>query len=196
MNTLNFKPFPFNEKTWLDEIFYKHGALVLDYNKFEPNKIDDFDINVYKDQQILKDFLQIRFTEELVEALDDIQNPDHFKEELTDAFNFLIAAYYIYGWRTKDLISEPVKLNIYTDNDIKLAIMNIIQKVGMTCNTLKNRPWRKSQYLVDLYIFEERFKEIWILFYSFLRTLYDDKIIFEQWSLKYQVNRFRLDSDY
>lgn len=197
MNTLDFSPFKYNKDIWLQDIFDKHGSLVKLYNQFEPNKINDFDINIYKDQQIFKDFLQIRFIEELTEATEDIQNKDHFAEELIDAFNFLIASYIIYGYSSKQLNMDYSIIDLDSEDKIKLALYDIIQVVGNTCNCLKNRPWRKSQYLVDLYVFEKRYDNIWNKFYSFIRSLgFDEKYIYEQWSLKYQVNLFRLNTNY
>ncbi len=201
MNTENFKPFEYvSDEDSLKTIINLQTELANRYNTFEPNKIYDFDINVYQDQQIFKDFLQIRFIEELTEAMADTQNINHFKEEITDAFNFLVTAYSIYGWGN-DLEwrfdASVTPLEISNTSEIKELMWNIVQLVGNTCNHLKNRPWRQSQYLVDLYIFEKDLKEIWVYFNYVLSLLgITPREIFEQWSLKYQVNKFRLDSNY
>lgn len=201
MNTENFKPFEYvSDEDSLKTIINLQTELANRYNTFEPNKIYDFDINVYQDQQIFKDFLQIRFIEELTEAMADTQNINHFKEEITDAFNFLVTAYSIYGWGNDlewhfDAAVTP--LEISNTSEIKELMWNIVQLVGNTCNHLKNRPWRQSQYLVDLYVFEKDLKEIWVYFNYVLSILgITPREIFEQWSLKYQVNKFRLDSNY
>jgi hypothetical protein len=199
MNTLNFEPFEFDPESAFDIIWKLHGELVLRYNSFEPNKVCNFDINTYQDQQILKDFLQIRFIEELTEAYEDFENRDHLLEELTDAFNFLVAAYIIYGYTPSDL-EEWQDMPDYYGNDKEFFakdFWDIVQSVGECCNHLKNRPWRQSQYFVDLYSFEPKFKKIMTKFNMLCNMLnISKKQIFEQWSLKYQVNKFRLDSNY
>ena len=201
MNTENFKPFEYvSDEDSLKTIINLQTELANRYNTFEPNKIYDFDINVYQDQQIFKDFLQIRFIEELTEAMADTQNINHFKEEITDAFNFLVTAYSIYGWGNDlewHFDASVTPLEISNTSEIKELMWNIVQLVGNTCNHLKNRPWRQSQYLVDLYVFEKDLKEIWVYFNYVLSILgITPREIFEQWSLKYQVNKFRLDSNY
>lgn len=99
MNTEDFKSFEFKGiESAFQDIFKKQKLVFEKYMEFEPNKIEDFDINCYSDQQILKDFLQIRFIEELTEASEDPDNKDHFLEEIVDALNFLVEAYIIYGW--------------------------------------------------------------------------------------------------
>lgn len=199
MNTENFLPFPFNKKTFLKEIIDLQGKLALRYNGFEPNKITDFDINTYQDQQIFKDFLQIRFTEELTEAFADTTNTSHFKEEITDAFNFLISSYIISGY--EHFLDWEEDLNPcvdYTNKDLlSIRFWNIVQSVGDVCNLLKNRPWRMSQYLVDLHIFEKKYRKLWKDFNALCNFLnISRKELFENWSLKYQVNSFRLDTKY
>lgn len=198
MNTLNFTKYEYNENDWIEIIFKNHSNLVWKYNEFEPNKVEEFDINTYQDQQILKDFLQIRFIEELTEAFEDFSNKDHFFEEIIDAFNFLLAAYIIYGYSSKDLPQWEESIPNNQISNIEGNIFwDIVQKVGITCNHLKNRPWRKSQYLVDLYSFEPKFKSIWKEFNKLCNYFnISKKKLFEQWSLKYQVNMFRIESEY
>lgn len=191
MNTLDFKPFEFPMDNWLVDIYEKHSKLVDKYLEYE-GQIESFDINTYEDQSLLKNYLEVRFIEELCEALDDRDNRDHFLEEMIDAFNFLIAAYYIY-----EIKPEQLSFKVNPSKGFDKDFLNVIVSTGMVCNCLKNRPWRHSQYLVDLLVFENRFLKLWEDFYSLLRNLnIDDKTIYEQWSLKYQVNLFRIETNY
>ena len=88
----------------------------------------------------------------------------------------------------------------YTENkmtgDLRMYILRTIEELGLTANCLKNREWRQSQYLVDLYVFEKRFKNTFNLYLNLLRTKMTDKEIIECWSLKYQVNLFRIQTKY
>lgn len=205
MNTKDFKPFKYSEhKDPFGFMFKEQKKIFLKFMEVEKNAVDikNFDINCYEDQQLIKDFLQIRFIEELNEATLDRLDSDHFKEELVDALNFLIESYIIYGYDYKDL--GPWKdICYYSDNLItntnKLysEFYIVVEQVGKTCNLLKNRPWKNCQYLVDLYIFETSFKKIWQKFNRLICQLkIREKELFEIWSLKYQVNTFRLKTRY
>ena len=77
------------------------------------------------------------------------------------------------------------------------AASDVYKRQGLTANLLKNRKWRQSQYLVDLYIFEKRFKDIWNRFeYLVYWSGISKEELFDQWSLKYQVNEFRINTKY
>lgn len=209
MNTNDFKPFRYLGDSSFKEIFKKQKVIFEMYMKHEKTSVEDFDINVYSDQQTLKDFLQIRFIEEITEATADVHHEDHFLEEIVDAFNFLVEAYIIYGWDYKDL---PEWKNIYQNDSRKGPIAievqsqapyfgtqfyQVVQAVGNACNLLKNRPWRQSQYLVDLLEFEKLFKSIWSEFNALCDGVgITKKMIYETWSLKYQVNIYRLKTKY
>ena len=82
------------------------------------------------------------------------------------------------------------------NTSLKMNMLDIIKKIGLTANCLKNRQWRQSQYLVDLYVFEKRFKEVFNAYINLLRTKMTDQEIIDCWSLKYQVNLFRINTKY
>ena len=209
MNTNDFKPWKYRGEKSFHDIFRFQKKVFDMYMEAEKTDVSNFDINVYSDQQILKDFLQIRFIEELTEATADVKHEDHFLEEIIDAFNFLVEAYLIYGWTYKDLPpwqniyqSDSDKLPIGIESQSRLAHFGsqfywVVQDVGNACNLLKNRPWRQSQYLVDLLEFEKMFKRIWNQFNRLCDGVgITRKMIFETWSLKYQVNIYRLKTKY
>jgi hypothetical protein len=178
-------------------MFKKQEEVFKDFMLLEGINIKEysFDINCLEDQQLLKDFLQIRFIEELTEATADLKNKDHFKEEIIDALNFLMEAYILYGYNYSDL--QDWLIYVKGKKDLNYYMYSIIQEVGNTCNLLKNRPWKQSQYLVDLYIFEHLFKNIWILFNILCcQVEIKEEELFEVWSLKYQVNKFRIKTRY
>lgn len=211
MNTQDFTPFPYNEKNCFKEIFQRQKELFERFMLIEKLDYKDFDINCLWDQQLLKDFLQIRFIEELTEATMDTNHYDHFEEEITDALNFLVEAYIIYGWNEKnlDLWLDPSKefnsivsidengLMTYNPMILNYYLWKTVEQVGRTCNLLKNRLWKESQYLVDLYLFEPNFKEIWNCFNQVCRLVgINKRRLWELWSLKYQVNLMRIETKY
>lgn len=195
MNTQDFKPFI---KSW-EEIYVLQGELQLMYRPYFKERIANFDINTLEDQELFKK-LCWQIVEELTEAMEakDKNEKDHVLEELIDAFNFMLELYQLYGmapdfaWgRTygfrKDIADENFEENI----------LELIKTIGLAANCLKNREWRQSQYMVDLVVFEERLWNIWAKFAMFFGSIgvTEDKVR-ELWSLKYQVNLFRIKSKY
>ena len=78
-----------------------------------------------------------------------------------------------------------------------MAVFDVIEQVGLTCNYLRNRKWRASQYLVDLFFFERDFKNVWDKLNTLCNTIgISEKRVLDLWSLKMQVNEFRLATRY
>lgn len=193
MNIQNFIPF---EPTW-HEIFEKQRELKFQYEPEAKELFKDFDIDCFEDQELFKKYCW-RITEELTEAEEahfkEKDSKEHVQEELIDALNFSIELMLLYGWNEKDYESVP-------SSHFGTGILNrtgaTIYLLGLTANCLKNRQWRRSQYLVDLFIFEKRFKKFLAGGYrQLLETFGSDLAIRRAWSLKYQVNLFRIQTNY
>jgi hypothetical protein len=188
MNIEDFKP----QRYCFEEVFEKQKELKLLYEPDAKEVYANFDIDSYEDQEYFKKVCW-RITEELMEALEDSGNPNHFKEELIDGFNFTMELYLMYGWGFEKL-PKFVQTTTLPIND---KVLMVIYQLGITANVLKNRQWRRSQYLVDLLIFESRFKEIWSAYLDIFYHLgMSNEDILDLWSLKYQVNLFRINSNY
>ena len=190
MNIEDFKPISFS----LEEIFQKQKEIKFLYEPDAKEIFKNFDIDTYEDQEVFKKYCW-RITEELTEAMEGRDNFDHYKEELIDGFNFLMELYMLYGWDHTKLFGK------YPKDDQELTshgpILATIYQLGITANLLKNRQWRKSQYLTDLYLFEPRLQEVSLAYWSIFKTLgMTVKEVVELWSLKYQVNLFRINSNY
>jgi hypothetical protein len=119
-----------------------------------------------------------------------------------DSKNDMIVRYFQNNFRYGDLATLD---NIYSDEeneryrvgDIKVELYNLIQSIGELTNVLKLRPWRQSQYPVDLMTFKQRWVKIWHEFWLMLRWQgFGFEEFKEVWSKKYQVNKFRIDSNY
>lgn len=195
MNTQDFKPFI---KSW-EEIYALQGELQLMYRPYFKERIANFDINTLEDQELFKK-LCWQIVEELTEAMEakDKNEEDHVLEELIDAFNFMLELYQLYG-----MVPDFAWGHTYgfrkdiADENFEENILELIKTIGLAANCLKNREWRQSQYMVDLVVFEERLWNIWAMFAMFFGSIgvTEDKVR-ELWSLKYQVNLFRIKSKY
>lgn len=193
MNTQDFKPFT---KSW-EEIYALQGELQLMYRPYFKERIANFDINTLEDQELFKK-LCWQIVEELAEAKDAIEgelDDEHFDEELIDAFNFTLELHQLYGMAPS--FDWTLPKGAQDSEDFAGDVLTLIGNIGMTANCLKNREWRQSQYLVDLVVFEDRLKEIWTSFVTMFEHLgLSENRVKELWSLKYQVNLFRIKSKY
>lgn len=223
MNILNYEA---QEIGSLEEIIEKQKEIMF---AFEPNlekRVEEFDIDIYEDQMLLKDFLLVRAVEEITEAGAAIKanHVEHFKEEIIDVFNFLVETKIILGDDYKidnDLVGNPIKDYLEKDwymkdtptdinkkeldeeeiqyrlTHIFIHLFHLVENIGLLTNLLKQRPWRESQYPVDVLTFRERWDNIWANFWltlSFIGFGFEEfKAI---WSKKYQVNKFRIESNY
>lgn len=215
MNILDFEGF---EVHTLSEVIEKQQEIMT---AFEPNlkqRTEEFDIDIFEDQMLLKDFLLVRAGEEITEAAIalDQHHFEHYKEELVDTFNFLIEASYLVKWNEFSQIDEKTgllremfttrdKVMVVSDEDVDSSRQELIsyglfalyKEIGRFTNKLKLRPWRQSQYPVDLLSAKKCWKEIWTRFW-FLLIL--SGVSWPEfcsiWSKKYQVNKFRIDSNY
>lgn len=197
MNTQDFKPFI---KSW-EEIYALQGELQLMYRPYFKERIANFDINTLEDQELFKK-LCWQIVEELAEAREAIEGEldgegEHFNEELIDAFNFMLELYQLYGMTPTFVWTLPKWAQVLEDEDFAGDLLALIGNIGMTANCLKNREWRQSQYMVDLIVFEGRLKRIWTYFVIMFEHLgLSETRVKELWSLKYQVNLFRIKSKY
>ena len=195
MNTQDFKPFI---KSW-EEIYALQGELQLMYRPYFKERIANFDINTLEDQELFKK-LCWQIVEELTEAMEakDKNEKDHVLEELIDAFNFMLELYQLYGMAPDFAWGHTYGFRKdIADENFEENILELIKTIGLAANCLKNREWRQSQYMVDLVVFEERLWNIWAMFSMLFGSIgvTEDKVR-ELWSLKYQVNLFRIKSKY
>lgn len=195
MNTQDFKPFI---KSW-EEIYALQGELQLMYRPYFKERIANFDINTLEDQELFKK-LCWQIVEELTEAMEakDKNEKDHVLEELIDAFNFMLELYQLYGMAPDFAWGHTYGFRKdIADENFEENILELIKTIGLAANCLKNREWRQSQYMVDLIVFEGRLKRIWTYFVIMFEHLgLSETRVKELWSLKYQVNLFRIKSKY
>lgn len=214
MNILDFKEKECNGSV-LKAIFDETKRLNSRYQEFVTDlkglKIP-INIDTFEGQKVMKHFLETCVVEELMEMREAIVEGDrieHVYEEVGDSLNFLMTAYVIYGWDEKkfktleEIYGNRIDVDIKDVKNLSLkyidkCLIDIIYQLGITCNKLKIRPWKKSQYLTDVIVFEERFEK---LFYDFFSLIFDPLYITptQLWSIfsrKNQCNQFRINTGY
>lgn len=196
MNTEDYKPLsPLPQ--WYD-IFAMQEELKYKYEPEARELFQNFDLDYYEDQELFKKYCW-RITEEISEAVEATTispSKEHVEEELIDALNFTIELMLL-SRQPLDMLTYNPDLKVRALGSPSRIAGEVITSLGLVANLLKNRQWRRSQYLVDMYIFEKRFRDFAQLFYTILLIVFkSDEHIREVWSLKYQVNLFRIETNY
>lgn len=198
MNIENFTPFPVT----ISEIFMYQKALKFQYEPEAKEIFENFDLDCHEDQEVFKKYCW-RITEELGEALEAAYNreKDHVLEEFIDAFNFTIELFLLIGWEPYKQL-EPQGVVALKDKSVHVGrtaecMQEIVYDLTMCANLLKNRQWRQSQYLVDMHVFEKRMQTLWRTIFIAAGDLgLTEKDLYDLWTLKYQVNKFRIETKY
>lgn len=175
-------------------------------------------------QARLKDFAW-RVTEEVGEALDSLHSgdKDHYYEELIDGLHFLTEMSILAGTSPEEIFKvvfeREVKSNedileTFVDrvnqesfpdpvnscspclSDIAFKVMNLVESLGMTCNCLKNKPWKQSNMVTDRNAFYQNLSITWKVYISLLSLDLTAEEIVDVYLRKSQVNKFRQRSNY
>lgn len=85
---------------------------------------------------------------------------------------------------------------LYDDFDLEERISSFIMHIGMTCNCLKNKPWKQSNMITDKEAFYKSLGATWISYISILMITMDAEEICDTYLRKSQVNKFRQRSNY
>lgn len=198
-------------------IFARQAELMEKYHTIEAKNglLQTPHVPVFLDdpngQARLKDFAW-RVTEEVAEALDALlkdESIDHVQEELVDALHFLVEMAIISGIGPSELlfrqeIAEGDCLDALwnsTDweitNPLSVSYLDFIRKLGMTCHTLKNKPWKVTQMLTDRTAYRERFVSSFKAFIGICRSHgMSSQQVFDLYFRKSEVNKFRQRSNY
>jgi hypothetical protein len=214
----------------LDAIFGRQRELMKKYHIIEATSglLQTYDVPVdlddAKGQARIKDFAW-RCTEELMEAMDAHQHKIHFREEIADAFHFLVELVILSGFTAEDMamhLYSDIQVGILSDGGVppqeiedKLnllfrsstvggktrspgsTVMEFLIALGMTCHTLKNKPWVQTQRITDREEFKKRLIKTFRKFIGIcIRTEIDSEELFDLYFRKSEVNKFRQRSQY
>lgn len=205
-------------------IFNRQKELMEKYHDIEARsgllQTNDCPVNLHdkRGQARLKDFAW-RVTEEVGEALDAlcIHNDEvHFQEELIDGLHFLTEMSILAGYDWEVLNKALMqKLNKKEGGDtlemaweffkiveegkgtyIEVLLMHLILELGMTCNCLKNKPWKQTNMLTDIPMFYAQFTKAWLSYLHLLSKYMTPDEVTNVYLKKSQVNKFRQRSNY
>jgi len=167
-----------------------------------------FHIDDPKCQYFLKD-LAWRVTEELAEAIESMADPVHCKEEVADAWHFLVELVIEIGLGPADVVDDNLgkdRLDIIipgknTGLDSETVVMfsawKVVETLGLAMNCLKNKPWKQSHVSTDV----DKFEDLVVQSVGRLGLLswtvgMSADAVFELYFKKSEVNRFRQRSEY
>ena len=180
------------------------------------------DIDDSKAQARIKD-MSWRCIEELAEAFEAYRKGEeiHFLEEIADALHFLVEKYLLcnfypfspnnfsgYSYDGKEMMPTSnlhawfVVQDIDTEDigivsSLLYALADFTEACGLTCNCLKNKPWKKSQMLTDVNKFKSFLLHEFDAFIFLCKTAgFDEKSLYDMYIRKNQVNQFRQRSNY
>lgn len=202
----------------LEAIFNRQKELMGKYHDIELRsgllQTEDCPVNINdkKGQARLKDFAW-RMTEEIGEAIDSLyidHDQEHYAEELIDALHFLTEFTILSGVEPKDLMPADynsdmgdmltgicsLTLDTVSSNFREKHFTEHIRAMGMTCNCLKNKPWKQTMMLTDKENFLSHLKTVWWNFMTLLRYEMPTDDIFLTYVKKSEVNKFRQRSNY
>lgn len=203
----------------LKAIFDRQKELMAKYHDIEKRsgllQTEDCPVNLddKRGQARIKDFAW-RITEEVGEALDAYfgdNDIEHFNEELVDGLHFLTELTILAGIEPEEVVAlvvkteEPVENSldeichhvILKEYDLPYAITTLVRRLGMMCNTLKNKPWKQSHMKTDKEMFKEKLGEVWeIYIHVLVCSLGTSDAIADVYLKKSQVNKFRQRSNY
>jgi hypothetical protein len=174
------------------------------------------DLDSPKGQAQLKDYAW-RVVEEIGEALDARVDANfiHEAEEVVDALHFLCEFTIIAGCGVDDLHRlmsthygapertykdrlELMYLCSRQRKTVPVGANGVIRELGMTCNTLKCKPWKQSHQLTDKEEFHRRLIRTWVEFLVYAGEVFSgdfDELV-NVYLKKSQVNSFRIRSNY
>ncbi len=202
---------------WITELLKLQGSLMDKYLGIEqknglqiPTSAPIFSLDDARTQWRIKDMFW-RTLEEVAEAVENgapgnawrtqwDTNVDvrHFFEELADALHFMAEASILAeGYVPPDYIWEPDEDGPKYGSRILEDVGLFTKSLGLTANTLKNKPWKNSHMATDKTKFTVNFELAWAcmadLFTQYGATPQD---VWAWYTRKHQVNQFRQRTNY
>jgi len=202
----------------LEMIFSKQKELAEKYKDVEarrgiglkaiagdgPYSLDD-----HRFQYVMKDYAW-RVIEEVAEA-SSAETEDHAKEEMADAFHFLVELCINSGINYETVRAHVLNHRNPSEGEDTLASLfelnaiaglfestfHFVRFLGMTMNCLKNKPWKTTQMETDKRAFEESLLWTLVRFVQLCQSSgMDSSSLYDYYFRKSKVNDFRIRSQY
>lgn len=204
----------------LKSIFEHQHELAVKYVQIEVNnglchyskmpvEIDDA-----KAQARIKD-MTWRAVEEVAEAMEALGKGEilHFYEELADGLHFVVEKMLLCDMDVDKIpplewwmplvvtpIEEPLILNhspSYPLANIQKALVDYVVTAGLTCNCLKNKPWKTTQMMTDTRKFNNLVQTEFGAFLMLCNHAgFNPRSLYDMYIRKNQVNQFRQRTNY
>ena len=200
----------------LAAIFERQKELMEKYHHIEFDsglmQTEECPVNLHSKggQARLKDF-SWRVTEELMEALEAWRkhDKDHFEEELVDALHFLVEQHILAGIEPADYVksfpnlqNDPLTIMYQMlpplcSRRVPELMVDMIERVGLAMNCLKNKPWKQTHMLTDVQKFKSHM--VWAM-HRYIVLVREAGIypvdLYNLYFRKSKVNSFRVSSKY
>lgn len=200
----------------VEDMFKRQIQLMSKYDGIERSlgamvPVPPYDLDSRVVQYRLKDLFW-RVTEELAEAMEALESVNrsrlyewkdlwgtqpyirHYFEELSDALHFLIEASIIsnipLGWVEAVFKANPAMSFDY----IRSYHWEIVYRLGITANCLKNKPWKQTEVPTDITKCHNNLILVWVSLYGLfgrlglklqdILKLYEKKSVVNSWRQK------------
>ena len=161
---------------------------------YNPEKIQNLNLSSSRSQYEFKEHTDY-IVEELAELMEvfGVTKPiPPILDECSDVLGFTLSLIGKVGIDIHLNLSVPANF-IKTDTLFREAIVDL----KLTCNLLKNRPWKKQQYSVDMAEFSMRFnKAISSILILLIRAAGDINTLMYGYYIKLNKNYKRLNTNY
>lgn len=148
-----------------------------------------------------------RLTEELAEVIEanQFKKEENIREEMVDCLHFLIELSIISYFDSPTPTEEtPCWLDkVFEEMSIAAAgteggsLAEVIMRLGMSMNLLKNRPWKKTETPVYIIEYHGRLATLWQAFIVMCITVgFTSQTLYEGYFAKHQVNLDRQNNGY
>lgn len=221
INDVKFEDIGATNEDMLDQIFRRQLELMQKYHTIEEEKgflvplTIPLDLHDAQCQYRLKDFAW-RITEEVGEAMEALRTHpelrDHFDEEIADGLHFLVEFTLLAGTTPFDILPiehgdrfialwrcalEDKSATRREYIDMCVPVSRLIEALAITCNCLKNKPWKQTHMLTDVPRFRQCLQTVW---YRFMELVVSAALtpqdMFTLYFRKSEVNKFRQRSNY
>ena len=213
MNIKNSKELNTVTEPWFTYLYARQSELYEKYKHIEGMPEEHpLDIDTKETQIWIKDFFW-RVAEELMEAMEAYRKKEdeHFMEELSDALHFYLEIFVLLGIDNINLDDKwlahkgaSYTIDTYFDirnlnnNGLIEEMFDVVYEMGLAANLLRNKKWKQTQVFVDkkrlrTHLVEGFVDLINVIMKAGARTKHE---FLELYYKKYQVNRFRQDSNY